>query len=157
MKELFNVAIVVCATSLICTLVTTFVTDGSTKKIVNLVLGAFIICCMINPVKNAVSSFDIDISQYETAENITASSDEAYSNMIVNRTRENLELAAADLLMQNNIEVESCKFILATEGGERIIISSASIYINKENAGCTNEISELIRTNFGVEPEIIME
>ena len=56
MSGLFTVVVVMCASALICSLVQTFVTDGSTKKIISLVLGAFIICCMVVPVKNAVSS-----------------------------------------------------------------------------------------------------
>lgn len=56
MSGLFTVVVVMCASALICSLVQTFVTDGSTKKIISLVLGAFIICCMVVPVKDAVSS-----------------------------------------------------------------------------------------------------
>ena len=59
MSGLFTVVVVMCASALICSLVQTFVTDGSTKKIISLVLGAFIICCMVVPVKNAVSSFTV--------------------------------------------------------------------------------------------------
>lgn len=51
MSGLFTVVVVMCASALICSLVQTFVTDGSTKKIISLVLGAFIICCMVVPVK----------------------------------------------------------------------------------------------------------
>ena len=43
-----------CASALICSLVQTFVTDGSTKKIISLVLGAFIICCMITSIKKLI-------------------------------------------------------------------------------------------------------
>ena len=50
MSGLFTVVVVMCASALICSLVQTFVTDGSTKKIISLVLGAFIICCMVVPV-----------------------------------------------------------------------------------------------------------
>lgn len=63
MSGLFTVVVVMCASALICSLVQTFVTDGSTKKIISLVLGAFIICCMVVPVKNAVSSFNTDIEE----------------------------------------------------------------------------------------------
>ena len=61
MSGLFTVVVVMCASALICSLVQTFVTDGSTKKIISLVLGAFIICCMVVPVKNAVSSFNTNV------------------------------------------------------------------------------------------------
>jgi hypothetical protein len=157
MKNLFNVVVVICAASLICSLVTTFVTDGSIKKIVNLVLGAFIICSMIVPVKNAVSSFGINVSEYQTAEEAVSSSDEAYSNALVNQTKENLESAATDLLLQNGIKINYCKIILAVKDENRIIISSISIYIDKDDMQYADTIEKLISDNFGIVPQIMTE
>ena len=63
MNEILAVTSAICASALICTLVSNFVTDGSTKKIISLVLGAFIICSMIVPIKNAVSGFSEEIAE----------------------------------------------------------------------------------------------
>ncbi len=87
MNGLYTVAAVVCASSLICTLVSSFVTDGSTKKILNLVLGAFIICSLIVPIKNAVSDFNINISNHPDSAEASASYDEAYNEQVVKQTR----------------------------------------------------------------------
>lgn len=157
MKDLFTVVIVVCASSFICTLASTFITDGSTKKIVNLVLGAFIICSLIMPVKNAFSTINTDMSDLSSAEETIASSDEAYSREILSRTTENLENAAEDILLQNNIKINSCKIILAQTEENRIIISTLSIYISKEYVQYTELISSIIEENFGVSPSIMTE
>lgn len=157
MKGLFSVVVVVCAASLICTLVSTFITDGSTKKIVNLVLGAFIICSLISPVFSAVSSINLNLSDYETSDSIISSNDEAYSNEVLKQTKTNLENSARDILLQNGIEMNSCEIILASEDENRIIISSISIYINKENAGRSQSIQEIIKDNFGINPSVVTE
>ncbi len=157
MKDIFTIVIVICASSLICTLVSTFVTDSSTKKIVNLILGAFIVCSLIMPVKNAFAALKLEYPSNESAENIVASSDEAYNKEIVNQTRINLECAAQDLLMQHNIKINSCKIILAQSKENSIIISSLSIYINKEYLYSTDTITNLIEQNFGIIPSIITE
>ena len=157
MKELFTVVIVVCASSFICTLASTFITDGSTKKIVNLVLGAFIICSLIMPIKNAFSNINTDMSDFSTAEEAIASSDEAYSREVLSRTTENLENAAEDILLQNNIKINSCKIVLAQTEENRIIISTLSIYISKEYVQYTDLISSIIEENFGVSPSIMTE
>lgn len=157
MKGLFSVVVVVCAASLICTLVSTFITDGSTKKIVNLVLGAFIICSLIAPVMSAASSVNLNLSDYETSDSIISSNDEAYSNEVLMQTKTNLENSARDILLQNGIEINSCKIILASEDENRIIISSISIYINKENAGRSQSIQEIIKDSFGINPNLVTE
>lgn len=157
MKGLFSVVIVICAASLICTLVSTFITDGSTKKIVNLVLGAFIICSLISPVMSAFSSVNVNLSEYETSDNIISSNDEAYSNEVLKQTQINLENSAKDILLQNGIRINSCKIILANEDENRIIISSVSIYISKENSGSSQRIQEIIKDNFGINPSVVTE
>lgn len=157
MKGLFSVVIVICAASLICTLISTFITDGSTKKIVNLVLGAFIVCSLISPVMSAFSSVDVNLSEYETSDSIISSNDEAYSNEVLKQTQTNLENSAKDILLQNGISINSCKIILANEDENRIIISSVSIYINKENSGHSQRIQEIIKDNFGINPNVVTE
>lgn len=157
MKSLFSVVIVICADSLICTLISTFITDGSTKKIVNLVLGAFIVCSLISPVMSAFSSVDVNLSEYETSDSIISSNDEAYSNEVLKQTQTNLENSAKDILLQNGISINSCKIILANEDENRIIISSVSIYINKENSGHRQRIQEIIKDNFGINPNVVTE
>ncbi len=157
MNEIFSVVIVICSSALICTLVSAFVNDNSMKKVLNLVLGAFIICSMIVPIKNAVTSFDINISEYESAEEITSTDDEAYSNQIVKQTEENLEKTLEDLLLQNGIKINSCKIILSLKDDNSIIISSISIYISKEYTQYADLICDITIQNFSITPSVMTE
>lgn len=151
------VVAVICSSSLICTLVSNFVNDGSTKKILNLVLGAFIVCSLIVPVKNALGDFEVNVSQYQSAETLTSTSDEAYSKEIVNLTKENLEHTLTDILAQNNITINRAEIILSITDNNSIIISQAGIYISKEYTQYADLISNITLQNFGVVPSIITE
>lgn len=157
MNELLAVTSAICASALICTLVSNFVTDGSTKKIVSLVLGAFIICSMIVPIKNAVNGFSEEIAETDISDSAVSTDDEAYSREILKQTRSNLESALKDLLLQNGIEINSCEIILALTDDNSIIISSVRIYISKEYTQYTDLISEITFQNFSVQPNIITE
>lgn len=157
MNELLTVTSAICASALICTLVSNFVTDGSTKKIVSLVLGAFIICSMIVPIKNAVNGFSEEIAETDISDSAVSTDDEAYSREILKQTRSNLESALKDLLLQNGIEINSCEIILALTDDNSIIISSVRIYISKEYTQYTDLISEITFQNFSVQPNIITE
>lgn len=157
MKEFFSVVIIACACSLICTLASNFVTDGGTKKILNLILGAFMVCSLLVPVKSAVSSFGVNLSQYENEQELMSTDDEAYSRAVINQTQKNLEQTATNLLLQNGIKINNCKIILANSSENSIIISSISIYISKEYVQTTDEISKITEENFGIMPNIMTE
>lgn len=157
MNEILAVTSAICASALICTLVSNFVTDGSTKKIISLVLGAFIICSMIVPIKNAVNGFSEEIAETDISDLAVSTDDEAYSREILKQTRKNLESALKDLLLQNSVEINSCEIILAVTDDNSIIISSVSIYISKEYTQYSDLISEVTFQNFSVQPNIITE
>ena len=157
MNEILAVTSAICASALICTLVSNFVTDGSTKKIICLVLGAFIICSMIVPIKNAVNGFSEEIAETDIVDSPVSTDDEAYSREILKQTRKNLESALKDLLLQNGVEINSCEIILAVTDDNSIIISSVSIYISKEYTQYSDLISEVTFQNFSVQPNIITE
>lgn len=157
MNEILAVTLAICASALICTLVSNFVTDGSTKKIICLVLGAFIICSMIVPIKNAVNGFSEEIAETDISDSAVSTDDEAYSREILKQTRKNLESALKDLLLQNGVEINSCEIILAVTDDNSIIISSVSIYISKEYTQYSDLISEVTFQNFSVQPNIITE
>lgn len=157
MNEILTVTSAICASALICTLVSNFVTDGSTKKIISLVLGAFIICSMIVPIKNAVNGFSEEIAETNISDSAVSTDDEAYSREILKQTRKNLESALKDLLLQNGVEINSCEIILAQTDDNSIIISSVSIYISKEYTQYSYLISEITFQNFSVQPNVITE
>lgn len=112
---------------------------------------------MIIPVRNAIQSVNINLSQYETAQNITSTDDEAYSKAVLNQTKANLQQSLSDLLEQNNIIINRCEIILSQSDKNSIIISSISIYINNDYLDCTDTISNITFNNFGVTPSIMTE
>ena len=157
MSEILAVTSAICASALICTLVSGFVTDGSTKKIISLVMGAFIICSMIGPVKNALSGFQTQLDDMKLSQPAVSTDDEAYSKEIVNQTRKNLESSLRDILLQNSVEINNCEIFLSVTEENSIIISSVNIYISKEYIQFTDLISEITFQNFSVQPSIITE
>lgn len=157
MSNLASVVAVACASALICTLVSNFVSNTSAKRIINLVLGAFIICCIISPVKNAFSAIK---NSSDSASEITvqgATDDEAYNKLILRQTQENLENTLSDLLYQNGVGINRCEIILALRNETSIIISSISIYISDEYIRYANLIENVTFQNFGITPNIITE
>ncbi len=157
MSGLSTVAIVVCASSMLCSIISNFVTDGSTKKILNLVLGAFIVCSMLAPVQNLVSGFSMDTYQTYESDFSESTVDEVYQEQVVAQTQSNLEQALVQILEQNNISVNTCKIILSLKDDNSIIISSISIYISQEYTPYVETIKSITKDNFNILPEVQTE
>ncbi len=157
MSGLGAVAVSVCCASLICAMVSNFVSDSSVKRVLNLVLGAFMVCSLIFPVKSAVQGIREEISESSQSAVQSATVDEAqYNRQIVAETRENLENTLTALLNQNGIYPESVEVILSIKHDNSIIISRIGIYIDK-SCTQTDKILELTAQNFGINPNIITE
>lgn len=147
---------VVCAGALICSLVSAFVTDGSTKKVLSLVMGAFMVCCLALPIYNAIRGFSLDM-QSQSFQSGVSTQDEAYSRAVLSQTKQNLELALGDLLLQNGIQINKTEIVLSESEENRIIISSVSIYISNQYSAYTDMIVSTVRDNFGISPNIYTE
>lgn len=157
MNGIGTVALTVCCASLICALVSNFVSDASIKRVLNLVLGAFAVCSLVFPVRAAVLGFSDDYSEIYDSSVDSATYDEAdYSRRIVAETKNNLELTLEALLNQNGIYPSKTEVVLSVDKENRIIISQVSIYIDKD-AARSDFISELTQQNFGIKPNIITE
>ncbi len=157
MDGLMSVAATICGCSIICALVQNFVSDGGTKKLLSMVMGAFMVCSMLAPLGSAISGLKPDLSNYYSVEELSASADELCDKKALSLAKQNLEQTALDILAQNGIRATGAEIIFADSGNNSIIISSLCIYINKDSAAQTDRITELIENSFAVVPSIITE
>ena len=123
----------------------------------NIILGAFIVCSLIVPIKNAIGEISVNVENYDTQQELVSTADQAYSNEVISLTQENLEQTLKDILRQNGIEINRTKIILALSDEKSIIISYIGIYISKEYTLYTDKISEIVYDNFTIVPNIMTE
>ena len=157
MSGFFTAAATVCASGVVCALLSAFVTDGSMKRVLCLVIGAFMVCSFIVPFKNALSSISLEQGEYPSHKELTATADEAVNREVLTQTKENLQNTLTGLLRQNGIAVNETEVVLAQEENNRIIIGSVCIYIGEESADSASEITSLTRRHFGITPVIYTE
>ena len=157
MSGLNTVVLSACAAALIGSLASSFITEGGTKKIFTLVMGAFMVCAMIVPTVNAVKNIHPSLEAYPSYSDLTATADEAYQEKLIAQTRLNLEQTLTALLNQNGIEPQSVSVILSEAEERSIMIASVSIYIDESDFGLSDFISDLTVQHFGITPSIITE
>lgn len=154
MNSIASVAAVICAVSIASSLIGLIVPQGSSKRVINTVIGVFVICCLIIPVKNAVSGLNFDIKLPELKGSLTASGDEAYSKALIKETESKLESALVSYLLSKNIKIKKADIQLNTSDKKGIYIERISIYINKSDISRSAEIISLTENKFEKTPEL---
>lgn len=154
MNGLNAAVITACAAALIGSLVSSFVTDGGTKRILSLVLGAFMVCAMILPVTKAVTELRIDHDNAPSYDDLSATADEAYQKQVVETTRQNLERTLDAILRQNGFSPDRVEVILADVGDGSIILSQVSIYLNEADWQNAAAVTTLTQQSFQITPQI---
>ena len=156
MSGVASVAATVCACCVIVALLSHFVTDGGTKRLLSLVMGAFILCSMLVPVGKAVGSISVDW-QALAAEERSATDDEAFNREVLSQTRTNLENTLKDVLAQNGYSVKNAAVTLAIAGENRVVIASVTLTVGAAYADVQENIAQITEKHFAVRPQIILE
>lgn len=155
MSSVAAVAAIICVSALACSFVSIAVPQGPTKKVMNIVLGIFILCTMIVPIKNAVENFSFEISVADSAEDLTASADEAYNNAVISETKSILESNLKSVLSQKNINTEEIEINMSVDEKGGIYVNSIRIYILKKDEALINEIIAITKEKYETIPEVI--
>ena len=156
MSGLTTVAATICACTIAAALLSHFVTDGSMKRLMQLIMGAFVVCAMAVPVANAVGAVAADW-QTVLPEEQTATADEAVSREVLLLTKQNLEQAMRDILAQHGYPVKKAEVTLALADESRVTIASAELTIGTAYAYAQEEIAALTERHFAVTPQIAVE
>ncbi len=155
MKDIGIVAAVICVCVIACSIVNTLALQGGTKRILNTVLGVFVICAMIAPVKNAVAGFNYEYKGLPDTSSAGASADEVFDRQVITQTEKNLTKTLESLLDSESLSYKACEVKVKTDENGGIYISSVSIYITqKANA---QRIIEKVREKFEVIPRLIKD
>lgn len=157
MSTVMSVCSAICVVAIGGALISIIIPDGNTKKILSLVIGAFLLCSMILPVKNAISDMNFEIDGFPKETQITASADEAYTESVIKETENTLAKTLDGLLKSENINVKRIRFYLKEDENLGIIINRISIYIDKKNNSKVFRINEITEENFGQTPFVIAE
>lgn len=156
MSSLKSFAVTVCVCCIACSIIGIIAPSGRMKKILNLVLGAFLAVSMIIPFIGLSDSFSKDM-YFETSEFLSADIDEKeYEKLVLNKTADNLVLAANDLLLSEDIKVDNIEIGIKKSDTNSIYISKINIYISDKEKDKAEKIKSIITRNMSKEPVIII-
>lgn len=157
MNVIWSVCGAVCVVAIAGAIISTLMPDGNTKKIMTLVLGAFMVCSMIVPVKSAITGFSANVTGFQSEAQVTASADEIYTETLISQTEKSLEQTLAGLLNSENIKFNRIRFYLKQDSNLGIIIDRVCIYIDKKDNTHVFRMKEITEEHFKTTPFVIAE
>lgn len=157
MSTLQNVGLTVCVCSVAACIISLLVPSGKTQKLLNLVIGVFLIVSIIIPLKGIFKDIKLEQSVENTPESIIEDSESGYEKQVISTTADNLVTALNSLLEQEDIHPKNIKISLSKGNENSIYISKINIYISKEDKSKISRIRQICEDNFKKTPLIIAE
>lgn len=130
--------------------------NGIMSKNLNLVIGLFIICVMLVPVKNFITNFNADIKTPKIPDSITSDAQKAYDNSVITETETRLEKSLQSTLLNNGHKIKSVDIKTSLNKDRGIYIAGINIYIDSKE----KNIQKIIRSTeeeFKVTPKVTVK
>ena len=143
----------VCVCSVAVSILAAVSPNGMTSKTLNLVIGVFIVCTMIIPLKNFICNFNLDIKTPKFPDSIYSNAREAYNNAVITETENRLEKTLLTTLLNEGFKIKKVDINLTENKNGGIIISSIYIYISRNE----HNVLKIIRRTeeeFAVTPKV---
>ncbi len=156
MSEIGTIVSVICVCAIASSIIRVVVPQGNTTKLLNTVIGVFILCCMIVPVKNFITNFNANITITEPNGDLSSLSLDAYNQAVIIETQNTLQNTLVSYLASENIQTQEVSVTLDSTDEGGIYIDSISIYISNQDSSHTQRIIELTEQKFQITPSIIL-
>lgn len=139
-----------------CTILETLAPNGKFEKIIRLVLGAFMLCAILFPLKGAIKNINFNLDKNTSF----ADSNEGLKNKVNEETqknsKENIEKIIKEMLKEKNIEVKKINIFMDMKEDNCISISKAEIYLSGNDEKKKEEVVKLIEKTFGITTVVVL-
>lgn len=145
----------VCTVAIICALFDMLVPEGNTTKMLNFVLGTFLVVAIIIPFVDIVKSgsFKVDDIRFDDSNYTLTQQNEDLTLEVGKSTIENI---IAKVLQEKNIAYKKIVINMDSSTNKSIDIIRAEIYINSTNRNRLVEIQSIVKEQTGITPELIV-
>ncbi|MBR1731810.1 MAG: stage III sporulation protein AF [Ruminococcus sp.] len=146
----------VCVCAAVVSILSAISPNGITSKTLSLVIGVFIICVMLSPVKSFFTDFSLNLSVPEIPDSISSDAHDAYNEAVITETENRLEASLLSTLLNNGFSVSSVEIALGVNKDGGIYIEGINIYINKTE----EHIPQIIRKTeeeYSITPKVIVK
>lgn len=149
-------SMIICFTSVLCTIIEVLVPSGKMEKMFRLVLGAFMLCAILIPLKTTVDNINFDTKKNE---NITSDKSKLKST-IENQTKENakkkIKSMIEEILLSQNIKAEKINIIMDTKQDNCISIKKIEVFLARGDEDKKDMIKEMLLKKLELKIDVVV-
>ena len=155
MSAITSWATAVCVVAVICSLYDMLVPEGNTSKMLNFVLGMFLIVAILIPFVNIVKSEPFNLKNIEfNSEEFTLSEENDDLTLAVGKST--VEKIIADVLKEKIIDYKKIIIDMDSSNGDSIDIIRAEIYVESDYRNQLIDIQNAVKEKTGITPDVIV-
>lgn len=155
MSAITSWATAVCIVAVICSLYDMLIPDGNTSKMLDFVLGMFLIVAILIPFVNIVKSEPLNFKNIEfNSKDFTMSTEN--EDLIVDIGKSTVEKIISDSLKEKNISYKKIVIDMDSSNGNSIDIIRAKIYVENSYRNQIIDIQNIVKEKTGITPDVIV-
>lgn len=153
MEEITQWANAVCAVAVVCSIIELVAPKGEINKMINFILGLFLVVSVLFPVANSLKldNFRIDDTQ-NYSQNFTFQEDT--DNLTIQVGKSAIEKLIANALDQQNINYKKIIVNMDSSTGDSIDIIRAEIYVDKSYRNNLIQVQDIVEKSIGIKPSV---
>lgn len=156
MSGLQTVGVTLCYTCVAVSILSLFVPQKRTRRVMGFVIGLFFLSTMASAIAAQIGEIDITEPALPQV-SVPTYSDADYDREIAQMTADNIVIALNELLNNEGIIAQDIQVTLKISDDGRITVSRAVIYINEAYRDRCSDIESIVYRNIAKEPEVYVK
>lgn len=153
MEEITQWANAVCAVAVVCSIIELVAPKGEINKMINFILGLFLVVSVLFPVANSLKLDNFRIDKMENySQNFTFQKDT--DNLTIQVGKSAIEKLIANALDQQNINYKKIIVNMDSSTGNSIDIIRAEIYVDKSYRNNLIQVQDIVEKSIGIKPSV---
>ena len=154
MKEIQQWSALICLTSIICIIIELILPPGKMEKTMQMVLGLFMLCAVISPIKNIFKlKFDFAYSKQNII-NEKLDFLNGINSQIESIAQDNIRNIVVENLKDIKIHPKKVEIFMDTNQDNCISIIKCKIFLKKEDLELANKAKSMIENKLKIETEV---
>ncbi len=153
MEQITQWATTVCIVAVACSLIEILAPSGEASKMINFVLGLFLVVAVLLPVGNSLKSGELRLDNIEFSQNSTTLPEKT-ADLTITVGESAVENLIINALQQEKIEYKKITVNMDSSTGDSIDIIRAEICVDKSYRNKLVQVQSMVEENTGIKPTV---
>lgn len=149
-------AMIICFVSVICTIVEMMVPSGKMEKMFKLIIGIFMLCSILIPLKNTISNISFDVKKSKNFIKDESKLKDIIDNQTETTAKENIKSIIKNFLDAKDIKPEKINIIMDTKQDNCISIKKIEVFLVRGDESKKDMIKKELEQKLEIKTDVIV-